>query len=540
MQKSAGCSPCTKKALFCLTLIFGCVYLSLFVNYQAFLSTGDHGLNLYNAKAVLAGQRPYHDFHWFYGPLMLYYSAFCLKIFGTGIQSVLLGSVILKLLSGLLIFSLCALYISPFLAFTAAAWFWLFNFDFFYTYNHTGGITLSLMILYFLFMHFKSDRLRYLILGSLACAALGMIKVNLGFCGIFSLNAGAVLNRLLGRKKFSPGLKYFLGISSLTVPLFIVAANWMFVRGLPFYVISQCYQYFGNDTQAWEYTSPLQAVLKLKDYLVGRIGPHKDLAAFSLVAAGSFIFFFVQVIRSLKKPDHTREGLVVITTVVMFTVCFLHEYLLSGVIFRAFWAQPFLFVLMFLSVGLAVSRFPQRLQSVIFLILFILIGVRGAQKTVLINSLKNRDQFLALDRANIYVGNSHDWIYTVIRTTRYLEKHLGPDDSIFVLPYDPLYYFLLDKPSPTRQLAILSFVNIPDEQERSIVEDLKKNKPQWVVLSNRAAADLQGTGQLGVTYGKMIDQYVKENYSVEKEFGNWDGVAGWTSNHATRILKRAP
>ncbi|MGE0269456.1 MAG: hypothetical protein AB7S78_13480 [Candidatus Omnitrophota bacterium] len=540
MPKPSGCSPWAQKACLLLTIVFGLVYLAPFVNYQPFLSTGDHGLNLYNARAVLAGQRPYHDFHWFYGPLMLYYSAFCLKIFGIGIQGILMGSVILKLISGLLVFALCSLYISPFLAFGAAAWFWLFNFDFFYTYNHTGGITLSLAVLYCLFLHFKSDRLRYLILGSLACAGLGMIKVNLGFCGIFCLNAGAVLNRLIVQKKFSPGLTYYLAASSLVLPVFVIAANWMFIIGLPFYVIRQCYQYFGNDTQAWEYTSPLQAVVKLKDYLVGRVGPHKDLAAFSLASAGALIFFVIQTARSFKRPEHQREGLLVITTVVMFTVCFLHEYLLSGVIFRAFWAQPFLFVLMFLSIGLAAAPFPRRVQSIVFLILFALIGTRGAQKTVLINSLKNRDQFLALERANIYVGNSHDWIYTVTRAARYLEKNLGPDDSIFVLPYDPLYYFLLDKPSPTRQLAILSFVNIPDEQERSIVDDLKKNKPQWVLLSNRAAADLQGTGQLGVTYGKMIGQYIKENYSVEKEFGNWDGVAGWTSNHAVRILRRTP
>lgn len=538
MRTCPDSSPWIRKACLLLTLLFGVFCLGPFINYQAFLSTGDHGLNLYASQAILEGQKPYADFHWFYGPLMLYYYALCLKWFGVGIQSVLLGSVILKLISGLLIFGICVLYLSPMIAFGAAAWFWLFNFDFFYTYNHTGGITLSLLILYLLLLYYKTQKTGYLIAGSIACAALGMIKLNLGFCGIFCLNAGPVLQQMVKREQFPASLKKYLWASSLLVPVFLFAANWWFVRGLPFYVISQCYQYFGNDTDAWAYSTPWQVIINMKEYLISRVRPHNDLMAFTIVCFLAWMALCVRwMIPSVPKEKRRDEGLV-IATLSMFLVCFLHEYILSGVIFRAFWAQPFLFLLMFFSAGLALRLIPCKARTVFLLCLFAVLGTRCAMKIQKAGSFKNQNQFLALDRANIYVGNSFDWIYTVTNTTRYLQKHMHPDETLFVLPYDPLYYFLLDRLSPNRQVAMLKFVNIPEEQEQQIVDDLKKNPPRWVIMSNRATMDQQGTGQLGVTYGKRIDQYIKDNYTVDKEYGHWEGTPGWTANHSTRILQR--
>lgn len=538
MHKSPEHAPWVHKACRLLTLVFGMVYLSQFINYQAFLSTGDHGLNLYAAKAVLEGQRPYHDFHWFYGPLMLYYYAFCFKIFGVGLQSVLLGAVILKLLSGLLMFSICALYISPLLALCAAVWFWLFNFDFFYTYNNTGGITLGLFILYVLFLYFKTGLVRNLIWGSLACVALGMIKLNQGFCGIFCLNAGVMFHQWATHQKFPGSLRKYLITSSLVVPVFLIAANWLYVFGLPFYIIRQCFQYFGNDTQAWEYSSPLQVLAKMKDYLINRIRPHKDITAVTLFAGMSLIFLLYLKIKPVKKTERPGGNLVPISCLLLFVLAFAHEFWLSGVIFRSFWAQPFLFLLLFFSIGLAANRAHPRFQVILFLILIVLLGTRCVQKTNLIRSFKNQNQYLALDKARIYVGNPFDWIYTVTNTTRYLEKHMGTGESVFVLPYDPLYYFLLDRHSPTRQLAIVRFADIPPVQEQSIVAELEKTRPRWVILSNRSAVDNKGTGHLGVTYGLLVDQYIRENYTLQKEIGNWAGVAGWTNNHATKIFVR--
>jgi len=537
MQNPPNNFPGVRKTCFLFTLLFGLFYLSQFINYQSLLSTGDHGLNLYAAQAVLEGQRPYHDFHWFYGPLTLYYYAFCFKIFGVGLQSVLLGAVILKLLSGLLVFSICALYISPIFALCAAAWFWLFNFDFFYTYNNTGGITLSLVIVYTLFLFFKKDRIKYLIFGSIACVGLGMVKFNQGLCGIFCLNAGVLLHQWSTRKKVSSPLKKYLLKSSLLVPVFLIAANWLYVLGLPFYIIRQCFQYFGNDTQAWDYASPLQIMINLKNYLFNRVWPHKDLAAVTLAAGMSLVYLIFSRI-NLAEKKNPPGGLLPISCLIIFTLAFAHEYWLSGVIFRSFWAQPFLFLVMFFSIGLVASRFPARIQAGLFLCLFLVIGGRGVEKFQKVSSFKNQNQYLSLERANIYVGNSFDWIYTVTKTTRYLKENMGPDESVFVLPYDPLYYFLLDRRSPTRQVTIVQFTEIPERQERSIIAELEKSQPQWVIFSNRSAFDQKGTGRLGVTYGRLIDQYIRENYTLDKKFGNWAGVAGWTENHATCILRR--
>ena len=55
---------------FALLILAGVCVLSPHFDYQPWLSQGDHGLNLYAAEASMRGERPYHDYHWFYGPLM--------------------------------------------------------------------------------------------------------------------------------------------------------------------------------------------------------------------------------------------------------------------------------------------------------------------------------------------------------------------------------------------------------------------------------------------------------------------------------------
>ena len=84
-----------------LTAAVGLFLLYPYRNYQPLLAQGDHGIGLYVPWAILQGDHLYRDVHWWYGPLMPYYYAFCLKIFGINIQSVLLGKIFLTFLCSL-------------------------------------------------------------------------------------------------------------------------------------------------------------------------------------------------------------------------------------------------------------------------------------------------------------------------------------------------------------------------------------------------------------------------------------------------------
>jgi len=108
----------------------------------------------------------------------------------------------------------------------------------------------------------------------------------------------------------------------------------------------------------------------------------------------------------------------------------------------------------------------------------------------------------------------------------------------FALPYEPVYYFLSGKKSPTRQLIFFAHINIPNEQEEKIIRDLEKNKVNWIVLSNRSHSNQVGLGQMGIDYCPLIDKYIKDNFLIVAEFGDWVNPPGWIEHHGTRILKR--
>ena len=85
-----------------LVFLAGILITAPYVNYQDFLSQGDHGRDLYAAQAVYRGELPYRDFWWVYGPLMPYYYGLFFKIFGVHISSMILGKLILRILGGIL------------------------------------------------------------------------------------------------------------------------------------------------------------------------------------------------------------------------------------------------------------------------------------------------------------------------------------------------------------------------------------------------------------------------------------------------------
>ncbi|MCR4337341.1 MAG: hypothetical protein NUV91_06000, partial [Candidatus Omnitrophica bacterium] len=163
-----------------LLLIVGIILLHPQLSYQSFLSTGDHGRDLYAAEATMHGARPYHDYWWVYGPLMPYYYALTFKIFSVSIPSILLAKMLLKLLSGFLIFSILSLYTPLLFSFLGSLWFWAFQEDFFFTYNHEGGLFLFLMATLCLLKYFQTQKEKYLYGALLSAYLLALVKINFG------------------------------------------------------------------------------------------------------------------------------------------------------------------------------------------------------------------------------------------------------------------------------------------------------------------------------------------------------------------------
>ncbi|MFA5262140.1 MAG: hypothetical protein WC450_13025, partial [Candidatus Omnitrophota bacterium] len=140
--------------------------------------------------------------------------------------------------------------------------------------------------------------------------------------------------------------------------------------------------------------------------------------------------------------------------------------------------------------------------------------------------------------ARIYFNNSPRWTQTVEQTLAYLDNHLEPGEPFFVFPYDPLYYYMTDRPAASRQLMFFYNNHIPLEQEIAIIQDLQRQKTRYVMLSNRVHTQESRLGYFGVTHCQLLARYFIDNYEQVAVFGEWHRPSEWVENHGTIIIRR--
>jgi hypothetical protein len=149
------------------------------------------------------------------------------------------------------------------------------------------------------------------------------------------------------------------------------------------------------------------------------------------------------------------------------------------------------------------------------------------------------DKFLIAPTGQIYVGNDAQWVNTVNTVTTYLNKNLNNRELFFVMPCASLYYYLTNKPAPSRQTIFFNSFHITPQQELSVIRELKQNKVNYVLLTNRIKSGSPELGEFGKTYCPMIYHYVMENFTPCYQYGDKSkNAGGWASNHGVILLKR--
>ena len=148
---------------------------------------------------------------------------------------------------------------------------------------------------------------------------------------------------------------------------------------------------------------------------------------------------------------------------------------------------------------------------------------------------------LPLKTGQIYVGNNPEWTQTVMATTTLLNDILKKDETFFAVPYDPIYYFLTNRKSPTRQLIFFEHINISEKQEKSIIRDLESNNVNYVVLSTRfkdPGLGEKGMGSFGITFCHLLGEYLDKHFTTIQKYGDFVNPPGWADNHGVYIMKR--
>lgn len=101
--------------------------------------------------------------------------------------------------------------------------------------------------------------------------------------------------------------------------------------------------------------------------------------------------------------------------------------------------------------------------------------------------------------------------------TRYLTANTTPDDPIFVVPWASGFYFLADRPNPTRHDFIL--FEDPDAYP-CVLSRLERNPPKYVIYGYVWDVD----GRHFSDYAQPIDAYIRSRYTLEDSV---DGYEVW-------------
>ncbi len=560
----------SKKVFLALTVLAAIVMGSVYLNFQNIFSQGDIGRDLYTFEQVWHGKLVYKDIWWVYGPLMPYYYGLFFLIFGFKVSSILLGKLLLNVSCAVFFYLASCLVMSPFWAFLAACSFLQFQQDFFFTYNHIGAIAFMLATFWLILKYLYQGNIRLGIYAIACCFIIGLIKINFGLSTLVAtLGSIALID-------FTNPVKNKKLITSETKPLYItglcvVPTLWIMIytflfQGLPFYEIRQCMPYFGDDQPyhhgiietipyfiTQHYLTFYHHWLNLYAILTALAQAPSHLfnpIAFLMITISVLVFLthpmihgstIATLIISFSKKFNERRKKFWLTQAViwLFFILNFHEFLVSGIWYRTYWSQPFHLFFSFFMIATAACLAPAWLRRTIaslWIALFVCLNF--------VSLASHKDsctpgKFLNIPRGQIYVGNEAPWVDTVNTVSTWLNGHLKNDELFFALPYDPLYYYLTGKPSPTRQIIFFDHIKIPPRQEISIIQELEKNKVNYILLSNRVMANETGLGVFGKTYCPIIYQYLTTNFAPTWRYGgNWNAEPGTNANHGVIIFKR--
>ncbi len=525
----------SKTVFFLLTILFGIIIFYPFHNFQLHLTQGDHGHNLYCFRKTFEGAIPYRDYWWVYGPLMPYYYSLFFHLFGVSIHSVLLGQMILNFICGLLVYRTLSLFVRPFLAFTAAIWYWIFFPPFEHTYNHIGGIFCILWIVYYFFLYIRRPRSRYLYLVLAGVLILALIKLNFGLSMWGGLLLGLWFTDWLLKNPPLRSKRWFY-YCFLLLPFAVLIFYGYFVKGLPFYAIRQCLPYLSGDQPF--HSSFRDSILSFMKFCFVNwqsYWSHQWLGGLTVLSLIALIVLFK---KRLLDSIQQKQILVVLGVLGIFIFLNLHEFFLSGVTYRAQWSRPLQILAVFFIIGMATQKFPGWIAVSVCLFIMVLAGEAHLTRVNFIHQVKKPWQYIPLKEGGIYIGNDPPWLATVLQTTEFLKENLKEDETFLALVYEPLYYFFTGKDSPSRLLIFFNHIHIHPDQEVEIITQMETRRVPLVLISNRYQTHEPVFGNFGQTNCPSLSAYLNKYYQTVATFGQWEQSAEWFANHGVKILKK--
>ena len=93
----------------------------------------------------------------------------------------------------------------------------------------------------------------------------------------------------------------------------------------------------------------------------------------------------------------------------------------------------------------------------------------------------------------------------------FIHRNTSENEPVFVLPTEPLYYYFLQRPNPSRHMLVYPYNT--EQEIDEIISALEEKKPRYIVYS-----DSEVDGKKLSDFSPKLHNYVMQNYAPVKSF----------------------
>lgn len=511
------------------------LYLTIILIYFIWFYISNYNVNTVNNSdesyflncfhRIYLGQIPYKDFNWVYGPIMLYFFGGLFKIFSVSAITARIGYIILYFAVVVLTYFLAQKIMPRFFAFISAILLIGILKVFCAMYTHIGCTLAGLLILLFILKYFETNKYKYLFLAGIFCGFSLTVKPSTGLgmlvsvCVFFIFNY--VLDSIVNKKKmmlfdknlvkqiliyagfaiFFSAAIYFFFLKSLTPEQLRMAFPWSSMYRysitidnsslLPIgFTITAFRQWFANET--------------IIPFLI-RFLP---ICSIIIILYGLYFKKFTNIERNI-----------LLLTLFMLSIS-AENFVYFG---KTHPSQPVIFIIFTYFLFLVRKSLKNRILVCFFWCIFgIFLSIYIYTYSVIPVIKKNImfGKYINLKRAHLYVPDNNSY-YNFINIVKYIQDNTCPGDRIFALPVDPFIYFYSERQNATITDTAEYCTITTEKDEKMLIDELKKYKPKFIIISNTIIVN-ENIGMIwGQTYEKNIKKYIDDNYHFKVQFGDF-------------------
>ncbi len=490
-----------------LKLFFGYVivfaitywYLSYYRNMLYSLSA-DEGIFLYGAKRVLDGQVIYRDFFSHFFPGNYYLLALIYKLFGYSFSVAREAVVIIDCLINVLVFYLSYKALKAWYAILPPLFFLVLGFPNWMQFSHywTSELFLLVSLIFFLW-YLETDKYYYLYLSGFL---IGITTLFLQMPGVY---AGILFLLVLLSLKFHEKVLWKLVINftiSAVIPLIIIFGYIAYKGAFGNFIQEEALIIFNLYPKTLAF-DPFLFIFKGEYPYNLIIGTYCFLSVMGFLS----LFIFIKHLKNITK-------VVLMGNSILF-LSILHSMDLEHVLPYL----PLFLIMVFIPVRWLLEYTKQKY-----------IFVKYAMETICgllllwsFVSIKSNIHRIDTQAYHVNINGTHVWTfnekqaYEINEFFPQIKKILNGDKNVFVYPYGPLIYVLLNLNNPVFTDMMPQIIDIPDYGRYSYyraVQDLRRSKMQYIIYCNWPQNYINTVLALNnKTYQEnILDKFINDNY----------------------------